>query len=67
MLTLQYKKVSQSITSVGHLFHHDIIVNVTLDSRAVHRIEEEKNAYFLRLHVGVVSIKLVHVVVHSMH
>ena len=46
MVTLQHK-VSQSITSVGHLFHHVFLVNVTLDSRAVHRIEEENTAYFL--------------------
>ena len=66
-MTLQYKKVSQSVTSVDHLFHHDIIVNVTLDSRAVHKISEENNAYFLRLHVGAISIELVLVVVHSIH
>ena len=50
-----------------YLFHQDIIVNVTLDSRAVYRSEEENNAYFLRLDIGVVSIELVLVVVHSIH
>ena len=30
MLTLQHN-ISQSITDVGHLFHYDSSVNVTLD------------------------------------
>ena len=46
VLTLQYKKVSQSVTILGHLFHYDFLVNVALDSKAVHRNEEEIAYYF---------------------
>ena len=67
MVTLQYKTISQSITNVGHLFHHVFLVNVILESRAVHRIKEENTAYFLRLDVGVVSIEPVLVIVHFIY
>ena len=38
LLTLQYKKVSQSITIVDHQFHCDISVEITLDDRGVDKI-----------------------------
>ena len=43
VLTLQYKKVSQSIT---------IVVKVTLDGRAVDTIEKEKISYFFNIRCG---------------
>ena len=43
LLTLQYKKVSQSIT---------IVVKVTLDGRAVDTIEKEKIAYLFNIRCG---------------
>ena len=42
VLTLQYKKVSQSIT---------IVVKVALDGRAVDTIEKEKIVYFFNREV----------------
>ena len=55
VLTLQYKKVSQSIT---------IVVKVTLDVRAVDTIENGKNAYFLTLNVGMIPIVMAQVPVY---
>ena len=57
VLTLQYKKVSQSIT---------IVVKDTLDGRTVYTIENEKIAYFLTLDVGMIPIEMVLVPVHSL-
>ena len=57
VLTLQYKKVSQSIT---------IVVKVTLDGRAVDTIEKEKLLTFSILDVGMIPIVMVLVLVHSL-
>ena len=47
MLTLQYKKVSQSIAIVGHQFHCDFSVEVTLDDRSVDKIAKTENHLLL--------------------
>ena len=57
VLTLQYKKVSQSIT---------IVVKVTLDGRAVDTIEKEKIAYFFNIRCGCDSYRMVLIPVHSL-
>ena len=36
------------MTIVSHLFHCDFLLNVALDSKAVHRIEEEEIAYYFK-------------------
>ena len=59
-LTLQYKKVSQSITIVVK------VTQVTLDGRAVDTIEKEKIASVLTLNVGMIPIVMVLVLVHSL-
>ena len=46
VLTLQYKKVSQSINIVSHIFHCYFSIKVTLDDKVVSSIEEESIAYF---------------------
>ena len=45
VLTLQYKKVSQSINIVSHTFHCYLSVKVKLDDKAVNTIDEESIAY----------------------
>ena len=57
VLTLQYKKHSQSIT---------IVVKVTLDGRAVDTIEKEKIAYFFTIRRGYDSYRMVIIPVHSL-
>ena len=52
LLTLQYKKVSQSIIIVVHQCHFDFLVEVTLDDRGVDKIEKEKIAYFFETGCG---------------
>ena len=57
VLTLHYKKVSQSIT---------IVVKVTLDGRAVDTIEKEKLLTFSILDVDMIPTVMVLVLVHSL-
>ena len=66
LLTLQYKKVSQSIIIVVHQCHFDFSVEVTLHDRGVDKIEKRKLLTSLRLDVGVRLIGMVLVAEHSL-